>query len=221
MIKLLITLNPLKLALRLGRGATQRLLTVLKWKVILTTTVVGAVALVILAGIYTLTAPLDAAQQLAASLRGGAPNMPASHTRCIPTSPAVIDGQYSPHAQQIISEIPPNATIAPATGYLLYRWSHQDQPWQPSWDEWVIFLHDHDVTPTATDIDIAQTVDPQTDYTPYLVPARSTTIDLSIGGAVVADKKQIERLATQIYDECRRSDDQLKSALNSTERPRR
>lgn len=220
MIKFLTTLNPLTLALRLGRGAAQRLFTVLKWKVILIATVVGAVALVMLAGIYTLTAPLDAAQQLSASLRGGAPNLPAGHRRCIPGSSAVIDGQYSPHAQQIISEIPPNATIAPATAYLLYRWSHQDQPWQPSWDEWATFLHDHDVTRTATDIDIAQTVDPQTDYTPYLVPARSTTIDLSIGGAVVADKRQIERLATQIYDDCRRSDEQLKTADNTTERPR-
>ncbi|MEE3755282.1 hypothetical protein [Mycobacterium intracellulare] len=211
MIKFLTTLNPLTLTLRLGRGAVQQLFKTLRWKLILTAVVAAAVALATLAGIYTLTAPLDAARELAASLRGGAPNMPPSRSACIPNSPAVIDGHYTPEAQRIVSDIPPNATINPATAYLLYRWSHQDQPWKPSWDEWDGYLHDHQIGPTASDIDIAESVDPRADYTPYLVAARSTTVALAAGGPIAADKKQIAAMAYQVYRDCRRSDEQRKA----------
>lgn len=214
-IKLLATLNPLTLTLRFGRGAVQRLFKTLRWKVVLTTAVVAAVALATLAGIYTLTAPLDAARELAASLRGGAPNLPASRTACIPDSPAVTDGHYTPEAQRIVADIPPNATIKPATAYLLYRWSHQDQPWQPNWDEWEGYLHDHSIGPTASDIEIAESVDPQADYTPYLVAARSTTVALAAGGPIAADKKQIASMADQVYRACRRSDEQRKATAST------
>lgn len=163
-----------------------------------------------LAGIYTITAPLDTARQLASYLRGGAPNMSAQRAECLSASLAVSDGRYNPEAQRIISEIPPNATITPATAYLLYRWSHLQDLWQPSWQEWGSYLHDHMISPTASDIEIAQSVDPQTDYTPYLVPARSAAIDLASGGPVVADKKQLHALALEVYDECRRRDEEEK-----------
>jgi hypothetical protein len=203
MVKFLATLNPLTLALRLARSAAQRLFTPVRWKLVLTAALATVAALVALAGIYSLTAPLDAARQLAVSLRGGAPKMPAQRAYCIPDSPAVVDGHFTVRARQAVSDIPPDTTITPATAYLLYRWSHQSQPWQPTWDDWNSYLRDHLIRPTASDIDIAESVDPKTDYTPYLVAARSTTIDLSIGGPVVADKKQIEALADQIYQDCR------------------
>lgn len=213
MNKFLAALNPLTLTLRFARSATQRFVTALPWKLVITAAAALFVAAVALAGIYTLTEPLNAARQIAASLRGGAPNMPARRAECIPASAAVTDGHYTAQAQQIISDIPPDATITTATAYLLYRLSHQDQPWQPTWDEWLNYLREHAVSPTASDIDIAQTVDPTTDYTAYLVPARATAIDLAIGGPVTADKKQLTTLAKQIYTECRRADEQRKSAL--------
>jgi hypothetical protein len=203
MVKSLATLNPLTLALRLARSAAQRLFAAIQWKLILPITLAAAAALVALAGIYTLTAPLDTARQLAASLRGGAPKMTAQRTHCIPDSPAIADGHLTAQARQAVSDIPPDTTITPATAYLLYRWSHQDQPWQPTWNDWNNYLHNHLIRPTASDIDIAQSVDPKTDYTPYLVAARSTAIDLSIGGPVAADRKQIDALADQIYRDCR------------------
>lgn len=219
MIRILATLNPLTLALKLARRTTQHLFTAVRWKLLLTTALTLTAALVALAGIYTLTEPLNAARQIAASLRGGAPNMPAQRAECVSASTAIIDGQYSPQAQQIIAAIPPDATITTATAYLLYRLSHQDQPWQPTWEEWQNYLRDHAIAPTASDIDIAQTVDPQTDYTPYLVPARATAIDLAIGGPVTASKKQIASLANQIYTDCRHADEQRKFHL-SDERTR-
>lgn len=209
---MLATLNPLTLALRLARSAAQRLFTAIRWKLILTATLAAATALVALAGIYTLTAPLDTARQLAASLRGGAPKTPTHRAHCIPDSPAVVDGHFTAQARQAVSDIPPDATITPATAYLLYRWSHQNQPWQPNWDHWNNYLRNHLIRPTASDIDIAESVDPKTDYTPYLVPARSTAIDLSIGGPVITDKKQIKALADQIYRDCRRNNEQHKNA---------
>jgi hypothetical protein len=201
MIKFLATLNPL--TLRLARSAAQSLFTAMRWKLVLTAALATAAALVALAGIYTLTAPLDTARQLAASLRGGPPKMPAQRAHCVPDSPAVVDGHFTAQARQAVSDIPPDVTITPATAYLLYRWSHQGQRWQPTWDDWNSYLRDHLIRPTASDLEIAESVDPKTDYTPYIVAARSTTIDLSIGGPVVADRKQIEALADQIYRDCR------------------
>ncbi|MBU8820891.1 hypothetical protein KL864_34055 [Mycolicibacterium goodii] len=212
MNRLLSALNPISLALRLGRGAAAKVFTVLRWKLILATAVAAAAALVALAGVYTITAPLGTARQLAAHLRGGAPNMPAHRYDCLPTSAAVTGGRYSPDAQATISQIPPNATIASASAYLLYRWSHLQENWQPSWREWEIYLHEHLISPTASDIEIAQTVDPATDYTPYLVPARSTVVDLASGGPVVASRKQLQTLAEQVYNECRRKDEDPRSS---------
>lgn len=211
MNRLLATLNPLTLALRLGRGAAVRLFVVLRFKLLLSVAIPFAAALVALAAIYTVTAPLDAARQLAAHLRGGAPNLPAHRAECLSGSTAVVDGRFTPEAQKIITEIPPNATIMPASAYLLYRWSHVQDLWQPAWQEWDSYLRDHMIRPTASDIEIAQSVDPQTDYTPFLVAARSTAIDLASGGPVVTDKKQAQGLAVEVYDECRRRDKEEKA----------
>lgn len=206
--------NPMTLTLRAGRGALRRLFAVLRWKLILSVGLAASCVLVLLAGIYVVTAPLSVARGFATFLRGGAADIPAHVVECIPDSGAVHAGRYTAPAERIVSEIPQDATIAPATAFLLYRWSHiGDQgQWQPTWNEWQSHLNARMIRATASDIDIAQSVDPEMDYRPYLVPARATTIGLSISGSVVAGKRQIEDVAQQIYQECKRRDEQRRSA---------
>lgn len=199
--------NPMSLTLR---AALRRLFAGLRFKLILSAAIAAGCALALLAGIYVLTAPLSVARGFANFLRGGGTDLPARVVECIPESSAVNAGRYTTAAERIIAEIPQDATISPATAFLLYRWSHINEPgqWQPTWNQWQDYLNAQAIQPTATDIDIAQSVDPELDYTPYLVPARSTTIGLSISGSVVAGKRQIEDIATQVYQECKDRDEQ-------------
>lgn len=214
-MRFLTAANPLTLTLALSRAALRHLFAVTHVKLILTAAVGATVVLVVLAGVYMLSAPLILARDFAQFLRGGALDLPAHVAACIPDSAAVHAGRYTESGEQIVAEIPQNATIAPATAFLLYRWSHIGDRWQPTWTRWEAHLGAQKISATASDIEIAQSVDPETDYTPYLVPARSTTIGLSIAGPVVAGKRQIEDIANQIYRECQRRDDQRRAAAGA------
>lgn len=201
LLAILARLNPLTWTLRVSR----RLVTTAITAPIKPVLLVGAIVVgctVAGAGLYIMYAPIDTALAFAKALQGGAPNLPASRAACIPDSPAVRDGRYVPAAQRVIDQIPPNATITSTTAYLLYRLSHLHQGWQPTWDEWSAYLTDRAITKTASDTDIALSVDPHTDYSPYLVPSRSTAIELAVQGPVVADKRQLANLADQIYRTC-------------------
>lgn len=216
MNRLLAALNPLALALRFGRGAVGAIASV-RLKVVLVAGAAAAVPIVALAAVYTMTAPMTLAKSFAASLRGGAPDLPPDRAACIPASSAVEAGRYTAVAQEAIGQIPSNVTIAPATAFLLFRWSHTgEEDWRPTWAEWEGVLAEHAVSSTASDIEIAQTVDPAIDYTLYLVPARSTTIGLSFNGPVVADKRQLSELADQIYRTCQQEAEQRHRGVPAT-----
>lgn len=194
-------MNPTRIAL----AAVRRLVpaVTIRGRFLIKAGVVLAAILIPATFIYTVTVPVSYARQLAAAMGGGAPDLPESKRACLQSSAALTAaGTYTEPAAAAVSQIPPGATITRASAWLLYKFSHPQDPWPTDWAEWITKIKDRGIADTADDTEIALTIDPQTDYSSHLPAARATTIGLAINGAVTATKRQVTDLAEKIYRQC-------------------
>ncbi|WP_133258865.1 hypothetical protein [Mycolicibacter senuensis] len=126
--------------------------------------------------------------------------------------PAASPGEQSPAAEttpaasasELIGQIPVGADVDVATAWLLFRLAH---PAEPAVSDYRDFAAAYAITRQsmslhATAVDVAATMDPGADYSPYLLLAQAAVYRLLRHGSVTATDQQSADLVRGLAATC-------------------